>query len=538
LERVEPRDVSELRELVKRVGLEWAIDFANVVPVGDPDLAGLVDFNAAAPAGDPEPANQFELEAAVSSRHPLEALSKTASFRTGDWQSVFDVIFRFARAKSSRWRETSHALKEILVEFPESTKCLESQSTYSVGEQLLWLSIDGFDRGSVAGCLDPRRPSFALAWREFHGRVNNPLMADLANDDVEGLRMHLLASEQPNFNQFLRVDATGGDIFESATDYGEHRELSILAVAAQFGAVSCARFLLVSGATVGASEVEGAFLGGNVELMRRVWEAFPRANPLEVAVKAVKSWNLSGLRWLLDHKIGTLSHCDLVRLLRGAISSGSYLCASFVLGSGESATSHFRDLRAFGEVGPALCRRLESLRLGRAVSLFAGDSMAAEYSEELAEWVPEATVARLIAKREGHDAASVNAFVDAAKGRTKTLTFVETENSGSICGGYLDVAWAEGCVNGPGMKSFIFTLKNHLGVPPTRFAQTRIEYAAYMRRNGSFYFGCVEGFVVWHDLTSLTSGQTYEAPRQGVTLIHGSTAGIFRAARWELWQVR
>jgi hypothetical protein len=174
--------------------------------------------------------------------------------------------------------------------------CLECQGKVSVGEQLLWLSIDGFNRGSVAGSLEPTRPNFALAWREFHGRGGNPLLKALSSDDADGLRTHLLASDEPNFNQVVRVDAAGGDIFESATDHGERRELSILAVAAQFGAVRCARFLLASGATVGASEVEGAFLGGNVELMRRFWEAFPRANPLEVAVKAVKSWNLSGLR--------------------------------------------------------------------------------------------------------------------------------------------------------------------------------------------------------------------------------------------------
>jgi hypothetical protein len=48
----------------------------------------------------------------------------------------------------------------------------------------------------------------------------------------------------------------------------------------------------------------------------------------------------------------------------------------------------------------------------------------------------------------------MNAFIDAARGRAKTLTFVETENGGSISGGYLDVAWAEGVTKGTGEKSF------------------------------------------------------------------------------------
>jgi hypothetical protein len=158
-----------LGAVAKMVGLEWAIDFEGVcaVPAGDPDLSDLGEFALAAPAGDSALADLVELEAAVSSRHPLEALSETASFRAGDWQSVIDVLFRFTRAKPTRWRETSHALKDILRKFPESAKCLEGQGKFSVGEQLLWLSIDGFERVSVAGSLDPTRPNFVLAWRDF-----------------------------------------------------------------------------------------------------------------------------------------------------------------------------------------------------------------------------------------------------------------------------------------------------------------------------------------------------------------------------------
>jgi hypothetical protein len=100
-------------------------------------LSDLADSVVAAPVGDPELVHLFELEAAVSSRRPLEALSETTSFRAGDWQSVIGAIFRFARAKPSRWRETSRALKEILREFPESAKFLEGQGKLSVGEQLL-----------------------------------------------------------------------------------------------------------------------------------------------------------------------------------------------------------------------------------------------------------------------------------------------------------------------------------------------------------------------------------------------------------------
>jgi hypothetical protein len=320
-----------------------------------------------------------------------------------------------------------------------------------VGEQLLWLSIDGFDRGSVAGSLDPTGPNFVVAWREFHGRVSSPLMAVLANDDSESLPSGLFAMGEKSFSQNLLVVSAGGDLFEASK--AEGRQLSMLAVAAQLGAVRCAQFLLANWAKVGAPEVEAAFRSGSVEMMRLLYSALPNANPLKLALAAVKSWNVTGLRWLLDHKIGTLPPSDLVRLLRGAISSGSYSCASSVFGSGESAVAHLRDLRAFGEVGPGLCRRLESLRLGRGASFFASDSMAAEYSEELSEWLPEATEARLIARHEGRDMASVNAFVAAATGRKHMLIFVETENGRSICGGYLDVAWAEGYTSDPGTKA-------------------------------------------------------------------------------------
>jgi hypothetical protein len=145
----------------------------------------------------------------------------------------------------------------------------------------------------------------------------------------------------------------------------------------------------------------------------------------------------------------------------------------------------------------------------------------------------------LVAKHEGRDVASVNAFVDAARGRARTLTFVETENGGSICGGYLDVPWVGGiCVKDPGKRSFIFTLKNHLGVPPTIFAQKKgDDGAAYMGRGYCFCFGIDEGFVVRQGNPTLYSGYSYEAPEQGMALFTGDDRGVFRAARWELWEV-
>jgi hypothetical protein len=59
---------------------------------------------------------------------------------------------------------------------------------------------------------------------------------------------------------------------------------------------------------------------------------------------------------------------------------------------------------------------------------------------------------------------------------------------------------------------------------------------AAMVRDNSFHFGYREGFNVWQGDTFLTS-QTFEASAQGVALFDGDAGGLFRAARWELWQV-
>jgi hypothetical protein len=181
---------------------------------------------------------------------------------------------------------------------------------------------------------------------------------------------------------------------------------------------------------------------------------------------------------------------------------------------------------------------LAALKPGREVSFVPEDSTAAPYAEELSEWLPEATGIRLVARHEGRGAASVDAFIDVAKGRARTLTFVETENGDSICGGYLDVPWVEdGYASDPGRRSFIFTLRNPLGVPPTKFAQRQDDGADNAWRGRRFRFGDGEGFVVCQGVPTLYSGDAYEAADQGVALFNGDGGGVFRAARWELWEV-
>jgi hypothetical protein len=256
-----------------------------------------------------------------------------------------------------------------------------------------------------------------------------------------------------------------------------------------------------------------------------------------LALEAVRSWNAVGLRWLLEQKKIALSSRDLVRLFKCACSSGSYSCAFSVLDTGGFAAAQLRLQRPVGRVGRGFGCGMAYLKGGREVSFLADDSIAAEYSEELREWLPEATELRLVATHEGRDLASVNAFIVAAKGRSKTMTFVETENGGSICGGYFDIAWVEDrCPRELGTGSFIFTLKNHRGVPPTKFARKRGDSAAFMRRDDCFCFGIREGFIVCPQDQRLNIGQAYEAPGEGVTLFCGDGSRVFRAARWELWE--
>jgi hypothetical protein len=192
-------------------------------------------------------------------------------------------------------------------------------------------------------------------------------------------------------------------------------------------------------------------------------------------------------------------------------------------------------------------RRIAALEAGNAqpmmrpevgVAAFAG-SMAQPYVNKLKEWLPWMRKARLLLKGSGRDTASVNAFTGAAKGHSKTITFVETENGGSICGGYLEAAWVEsGYANDPSRRSFLFTLKNHLSVPPTKFAQKQDERVARMKPGGDVWWGQCEGWIIWSSDTDLLSNETFEeAPGEGAALFCGDGGWMFGAGRWELWQL-
>jgi hypothetical protein len=180
--------------------------------------------------------------------------------------------------------------------------------------------------------------------------------------------------------------------------------------------------------------------------------------------------------------------------------------------------------------------------LPRALAVLAtadifGGSMAAPWAAQLMEWRPQMRSARLIA-RGGGDSHGVRVFIDTAPGYAQTFTFIETANRNSICGAFLEPAWPveghrvdDGC-----QESFMFTLKNHLGVAPTKFPKKWGGAAAGLYKT-HFFFGGNDGIKVKGNTTSTgTLGLSYQdTVGQGAAVVYGDDIG-FRAARWELWQ--
>jgi hypothetical protein len=144
----------------------------------------------------------------------------------------------------------------------------------------------------------------------------------------------------------------------------------------------------------------------------------------------------------------------------------------------------------------------------------------------------------------GRDRAGITAFCDAADGLSKTVVMAVTENGKSICGGYLDRAWREGATSrDDSNKSFLFTLKNHLRVGPTKFPKKDNDWpAAYKRRDKCWHFGYWEGPYMSHGENPGVPaggsglGEHYQdVGEQGLAIFNGGQV-FFRLARWELWQ--
>jgi hypothetical protein len=163
--------------------------------------------------------------------------------------------------------------------------------------------------------------------------------------------------------------------------------------------------------------------------------------------------------------------------------------------------------------------------------------MAGQYAASIFEWLPELTATRLLAFGTGRDYASISAFIDGAKGRCKTIAFFETSNRGSICGGYLEPAWNDaGETRDPSRKSFIFTLRNHLGVPPTKFPmRSSATRGAFAGRGNWVGFGSPDIQLYSADYGG-NFGFHQDVVGRGAAIFQGDGSGRFRAGSWELWQ--
>jgi hypothetical protein len=133
------------------------------------------------------------------------------------------------------------------------------------------------------------------------------------------------------------------------------------------------------------------------------------------------------------------------------------------------------------------------------------------------------------------------------EGHPHTLLFIETENGKSICGSYLDPAWVEnGFTNDPSRQSFLFTLKNHIGVPPMTFRLTGSDKAAYANRSRWVQLTADHsGGVHLHSGKANGSfGHDENSIERGAQGFNGDDGGggddgdgeNFRDDRWESWE--
>jgi hypothetical protein len=140
--------------------------------------------------------------------------------------------------------------------------------------------------------------------------------------------------------------------------------------------------------------------------------------------------------------------------------------------------------------------------------------------------------------------AARQSIADASDGLSKTVVLAVNENGKSICGGYLEPAWRVGAWAEDGSKSFLFTLRNHAGVGPTKFPMNGSNsYAAYMSRGNQWRFewsfGFWEGPYIFRGVNPWSGGLGiyYEdLVGMGQAIFNGGQ-DFFRLARWELWQV-
>jgi hypothetical protein len=180
-----------------------------------------------------------------------------------------------------------------------------------------------------------------------------------------------------------------------------------------------------------------------------------------------------------------------------------------------------------------------------AAKIFAG-SFAEPFEEAIRGFLPKMSKASLLASHHGCDKVSLGAFLAAAPGQTCTMVFIAMTNGNSICGGYLHPAWRNttdaGYIGDAEGKSFIFTLRNHLGVPPTKFEVSDKSHAALLENSPYFTFGGCDIRVGPSDHCSNYPDRYANPLGHGGSLFAGEGAkgrgsANLGVARWELWKI-
>jgi hypothetical protein len=191
----------------------------------------------------------------------------------------------------------------------------------------------------------------------------------------------------------------------------------------------------------------------------------------------------------------------------------------------------------------ALIEAARDAGLREAIDLLAnpfGDSPAEKHLAIVKVWLPEMLRPKLLAEGIG-DGAGVRRFEAAAIGKTNTLVFVRA-TTGSLFGGFLACAWtADDWCKDRTNRSFIFTLENHLDVPPTKFDLVKPDETAFCSSH-NFGFGGGYDFSVRCDGKSFSNfGDSYrDTTGRGRALFSGNDGRVNDGVGvecWELWQV-
>lgn len=142
---------------------------------------------------------------------------------------------------------------------------------------------------------------------------------------------------------------------------------------------------------------------------------------------------------------------------------------------------------------------------------FEGSKILSEtQKEQLAEWFGSPWVLGYQASRDGWKSDDFHRCCD---NKGKSITVVATANN--TFGGYTTTPWSSNGRPLADTKACLFTLKNRLGVPPTRFPIAKHNYAIYCRPTTGPAFGTTD-LLILDDPRVLHQGGDFNAYHDAV----------------------